>query len=141
MPPSPSPVGSAPVLDTRRLKLRGHRVADFEDCVALWADPIVTRYIGGRASTREEVWARLVRYAGHWALLGYGYWVVEERATGRFAGEVGFADFHRDITPALAGAPEIGWVIAPWAHGQGYATEAAGAAVNWAEAHFGAVRT
>ena len=40
-------------------------------------------------ATREEAWARLLRYAGHWALLGYGFWLVEDRTTGSFVGEVG----------------------------------------------------
>jgi hypothetical protein len=34
-------------------------------------------------------------YIGHWALMGFGYWVIEEKATGEFVGDVGFADFKR----------------------------------------------
>ncbi|HEY8041563.1 MAG TPA: GNAT family N-acetyltransferase, partial [Polyangiaceae bacterium] len=71
-------------LDTGRLTLRGHGRDDLDDCAALWADPVVTRHIGGRPFTREEAWAKLLRYVGHWDLLGFGYWVVRERATGRF---------------------------------------------------------
>jgi len=44
----------------------------------------------------------LLRYAGHWALAGYGYWIVEERESGRPVGEVGLADFRREISPPLA---------------------------------------
>ncbi|MBB4038757.1 RimJ/RimL family protein N-acetyltransferase [Microvirga flocculans] len=135
------PGGSVPVVETERLILRGHRTDDFSDCIALWTDPEITRFIGGKPSTREEVWARLLRYVGHWALLGFGYWAVEEKATGRFAGEVGFADFRRQIEPSLDGVPEIGWVIAPHGHGKGYATEAARAAIAWADGHFGPGRT
>ena len=132
---------SVPVIETDRLILRGHRTEDFADCLALWTDPEVTRFIGGKPSTQEEVWARVLRYAGHWALLGFGYWAVVEKATGRFIGEVGFADFRREIEPSLEGVPEIGWVIAPHGHGRGYATEAARAAIAWGRAHFGPVRT
>ena len=96
-----------------------------------------------------------MRYVGHWTVLGFGYWVVREKASGRFVGEVGFADFRRELTPSnesptdgepqtyrpLEGAPEIGWVLAPWAHGKGFATEAARAAIDWCETRFGAVRT
>lgn len=135
------PGGSVPVVETERLILRGHRADDFSDCIALWTDPEITRFIGGKPSTREEVWARLLRNVGHWALLGFGYWAVEERATGRFASEVGFADFRRQIEPSLDGVPEIGWVIAPHGHGKGYATEAARAAIAWADGHFGPGRT
>ena len=88
-----------PVLETERLRLRGHRLDDFAASSAMWADEVVTRYIGGRPFTEEEVWARLLRYVGHWALVGYGYWVLEEKATGAFVGEMGFGDFKRDIQP------------------------------------------
>ena len=141
MPSTLSSVDAVPVLETERLLLRGHAVGDFEDCLALWTDPEVTRFIGGKPSTREEVWARLLRYVGHWALLGFGYWVVAEKGTGRFLGEVGFADFRREIEPSLEGVPEIGWVLAPHSHGRGYATEAVRAAIAWGEGHFGKVRT
>src|SRR5579875_2663294 len=90
---------AAPVLETERLRLHGHRLADFADSAALWTDPLVTRFIGGRPSTPDEVWSRLSRYIGHWTALGFGYWAVRERASGRFAGEVGLADFRREIDP------------------------------------------
>jgi RimJ/RimL family protein N-acetyltransferase len=132
---------AVPVLETGRLILRGHTLADFDESAAMWGDPLVTRHIGGRPSTAEESWARLMRYAGMWALLGYGYWVVRERDGGRFVGEVGLADFRREITPSLDGAPEAGWALAPWAHGRGYATEAVRAALAWGDAHLAAPRT
>ena len=131
----------APALDTSRLSLRVHTVADYADSVALWGDPQVTRYIGGRPFAPDEVWSRLLRYAGHWSLLGFGYWVVRETATGRFVGEVGLADFKRDLEPSFDGVPESGWVLAPWAHGKGFATEAVRAALSWAETELGAKRT
>jgi RimJ/RimL family protein N-acetyltransferase len=128
---------SAPVIETERLRLRGHRVEDFVSCAAMWADREVTRHISGRPFAPEETWTKLLRYVGHWTLLGYGFWAIEERASGRFAGEAGFADFKRDMQPSLDGTPEIGWVLAPWAHGRGFATEAVRAAVAWGDAHFG----
>jgi RimJ/RimL family protein N-acetyltransferase len=133
--------GPGPTLETDRLVLRPHTLDDFDDCAAIWADPAVTRHIGGKPSTPSESWARLLRYAGHWTLLGFGYWAVEEKASGRFIGEIGFADFKRGIDPSLAGLPEIGWVLAPDAHGQGFATEGVRAALAWGDAHFGAART
>jgi RimJ/RimL family protein N-acetyltransferase len=123
-----------PVLETERLRLRGHRMDDFPASAGMWADPIVTRHFG-KSYTEEEVWTRFLRYIGHWSLLGFGYWVVEEKATGSFAGEVGFADYKRNIEPPL-GAPEIGWVLASQFHGKGYATEAVRAAVAWGDGYF-----
>jgi RimJ/RimL family protein N-acetyltransferase len=116
-------------------------VEDLADCAAMWAEPEVVRYIGGRPFTREEVWARLLRYAGHWSLLHYGYWAVEEKATGAFAGELGFADFQREIESSLRGLPELGYAFRSRTHGKGYATEAARAVLAWGEAHFASKRT
>ena len=133
-------IDTAPPIDTARLTLRGHRAGDIDESAALWADPIVVRHIGGRPFTREESWTRLLRYVGHWALLGFGYWVVRERASGRFVGEVGLADFRRDLTPSLGDDPEVGWVLATWAHGRGFATEAVRAALAWSDARHAAAR-
>jgi len=120
-----------PVLETARLRLRPHERADFDALATLWANPDVTRFIGGKPSTREESWARLLRYKGLWPLLGFGYWLVEDRKTGDCLGDVGFADFHRQMDPAPPALPEIGWVLSPAAHGRGVATEAATAALDW----------
>lgn len=136
-----APAGEVPVIETARLRLRGHRISDFDDCAAMWADPIVTRYISGRPFTAEEVWARILRYAGHWAWMGYGFWAIEERATGQFAGEAGFADFRREMEPSLDGIPEAGWVLNSAAHGKGYATEAVRGFVSWGDFRFAGART
>jgi RimJ/RimL family protein N-acetyltransferase len=131
---------SPPVLRTERLCLRPHRPSDFEASYELWSDPITTTFIGGRPSTREESWARILRYMGLWPALGYGYWVVSCGRTGGFLGEVGFADFRRDMVPPLT-SPEAGWAIAPGAHGHGYATEALLAALGWADRSLGVSQT
>jgi RimJ/RimL family protein N-acetyltransferase len=135
--PAPRPV---PVLETARLRLRPHRPDDFDFSADLWSDPVVTRFIGGRALTREEVWGRLLRYDGHWAMLGFGYWALEEKLTRAFLGELGFADLQREIEPRLDGMAEIGWVLASQYHGKGYATEAVRAVIAWGDAHLSTSR-
>jgi RimJ/RimL family protein N-acetyltransferase len=135
------PITMVPIIETERLRLRGHRPDDLTDCAAMWADPAVVRYIGGRPFSGEEVWARLLRYVGHWQWMGFGFWAMEEKATGDFAGDVGFAEFKREIEPTIQGVPEIGWALPSRAHGKGYATEAVSAVVAWGEAHFGPART
>ena len=120
-----------PDLLTPRLRLRRPTILDFETSLALWQNPDVTRFIGGRPQTGEEVWARLLRYIGHWQALGFGYWIVETIDGNRFVGEVGLADYRRETEPSFAGTPEAGWVLNPAQHGQGYATEAAAAALAW----------
>lgn len=123
---------SAPVLTTERLILRPHQPDDFAGCCALWADPEVTRFIGGRPSTPEEVWSRMLRYAGLWSMLNYGYFLVTERESGAVVGELGLADFHRDCDPRLD-APEAGWALVPQFHGKGLAREALTAVLAWAD--------
>jgi RimJ/RimL family protein N-acetyltransferase len=133
-------VVDVPVVETERLILRGHRLDDFASLAAMWADPDVTRFIARAPATAEEAWARLLRYAGHWAMMGYGYWAVEEKAAGRYIADVGFADYRRAIVPALD-APEIGWVLAASVAGRGYATEAVRAALAWSDRNLAARTT
>src|SRR4051812_38006112 len=89
----------APPIETERLVLRGHQLSDFAECAAMWGDPQITRHISAAPFSAEAVWARLLRYRGHWALLGFGLWVAREKSSGRFVGEVGMADFKREIVP------------------------------------------
>lgn len=124
-----------PVIETGRLIMRGHRLPDFDAYAAMWADPIVTRFIGGRARTREESWTRFLRHAGMWHHLGFGSWAIQEKASGRFVGDAGFLEVRRDMTPSLEGTLETGWALVPEAHGKGYATEALRAALAWGRAN------
>ena len=129
--PSDAPV---PVIETERLRLRAHRADDYALCQELWSDPEIVRQISSRAASAEEVWRRLLQYRGLWSLLGYGYWAVEEKAGGQYIGDVGFADFARDMQPSLRGMLECGWVLAAQARGKGYASEAVLGACAWADA-------
>jgi len=126
-----------PSLETQRLRLRGHSLGDFPQSAAMWADPVVVGYIRPTPFNEEETWARMLRHVGHWALLGYGYWVVEDKATGEFLGEAGFTDFHR-ITepPGVVDLPEAGWALRAEVHGRGYASETVAAMAGWGDSHF-----
>ena len=136
------PLGVAvPVLETERLRLRAHRADDYDAYVAMWAEPTVIRHIGdGKPLPAEQAWRRLLHNAGLWVVLGYGYWAVEEKDSGRFVGDVGFADFRREIQPSMNGMLEFGWILAAHAHGKGYASEAVAAASAWAQAHLPGMR-
>lgn len=107
----------------------------------MWSDPAVTRYTIGEPSPPQRTWLRILGYRGHWALLNYGYWAVEEKSSGRYIGELGFADFKRNLVPSIAGVPELGWALAPAFHGKGYATEALRAALIWGDVHLSQART
>lgn len=124
----------ATALETPRLILRPHRVEDYAACRQLWADADVVRFIGGAPQEAQAVWFRLLRYAGMWALIGYGMWVIEDRTTGAALGEAGLLSAERGL-PELEGVPEAGWVLRPDAWGRGIATEAMAAVLHWADDH------
>lgn len=118
---------AAPTLETPRLVLRGWRPDDFGPYAAMLADDETARFITaqGRGLTAAEAWNETVWLVGHWQMLGYGMFVVEERSTGAFLGRVG------PLRPPQWPAFEIAWSLAPAARGRGYATEAARAAISW----------
>lgn len=123
----------APEIETDRLILRGHRRDDFPALAAMWADPDVTRFISGRPATEHESWMRYLRYAGHWIVMGYGFWAVVRKDSGAFIGEIGFSDFKRPIDLPVRGVPEAGWAFVRSAHRQGYGSEALEACLAWAD--------
>lgn len=118
---------AAPVIETDRLVLRGWRPDDFAPYAAMLADPDIARFITrrGRPYGERETWSEMAFLIGHWQMLGYGMFVVEERATGRFLGRVG------PLQPIGWPDLEIAWGLAPEARGRGIATEAALAAIDW----------
>lgn len=122
-----------PTLDTPHLILRGHTIDDFDQSALLWSDPEVVKFISGKPSTREESWARLLRYIGHWQALGFGYWVIEEKGSGAYLGEAGLADYKRNMTPDIEGKAEAGWVLSTNAQGKGYGIEAVLRILQWAD--------
>lgn len=126
-----------PVIETERAILRPHKLADFDAYAEMWGDPFVTRFIGGRPRSREESWQRFLRHPGSWSFIGYGFWAIEDKATGRFIGEGGFHDLKREIVPSIEGIPEAGWALVPETHGKGLATEIVGAFVAWADRRLG----
>ena len=126
-------MGAVPVIETARLRLRSFRADDFAAQMAMLGDPEVVRFLGGPVE-REDAWRRSLGGVGSWSVLGYGYWVVEPREGGGMIGHVGYSEPKRDIAPSLEGLPEMGWVFASEAGGQGYASEAVEAGLAWAEA-------
>lgn len=129
-----------PILETPRLILRGYRMEDFPAFAEIWTEPDVVRFITKKPQTEEESWARFLRNLGHWSLLGKGFWLIEDKATGEQIGQGGFVEGKRSIAPSFRGEPEAGWSLRTSAQGKGYALEAMRAALTWGEGRFGRVR-
>lgn len=120
-------------VETPRLILRRYRERDFQDLEAMAADPGMFHYSDRGPMTGDEAWSRLLRHAGHWSLLGYGVFAVEEKETGRFVGEAGLGQFRRGLGERFDSRPEITWSIVAERQRCGYACEAAQAALAWFE--------
>jgi RimJ/RimL family protein N-acetyltransferase len=124
-----------PTIETPRLALTGRTPEDFEDYAVMWRDPDVVRFTSGEPLAREDAWRAFGRLAGVWMLFGYGPWIVREKTTGAFVGDLGPCEYGRDSEPRLEPAIEFGWALAPSMHGKGYATEALQATIDWMAAH------
>ncbi len=122
---------TAPTLETDRLRLRALRQDDFDGYAEMMADPVTTLFMGG-AVARGAAWRKFLFHSGHWALLGFGWWGVADKATDQFLGTVGLADFRRDMEPRWPdGMPEIGWTFLKRAQGKGFAVEACKRTLEW----------
>jgi RimJ/RimL family protein N-acetyltransferase len=122
------PPPTDPVIETERLLLRRWRDTDVAPNTEMLADPDSARFItsDGKPVTDAFVgWRNAAIMAGHWALHGFGLFVVEEKRTGRYVGRVG------PWFPAGWPGFEVGWGIAKSFRGKGYAVEAASASIDW----------
>src|SRR3954465_218419 len=92
-----------PMLETTPLRRGPYRRDDFEAYARMWTEPAVVRFIGGEPFTREASWTRFLRQIGMWQLMGFGFFALEDKASGELAGECGFHDMHRAIEPSIEG--------------------------------------
>jgi RimJ/RimL family protein N-acetyltransferase len=117
-------------LETPRLILRPFLAEDFEAIHAMRSDAEVARYLYGEPMSDDEARAFLQRKMATPAWTREGDWLTAaavERASGTTVGDVSLHWVsERDRTA------EIGFIVDPRHHGKGFATEAAGALVDWA---------
>lgn len=116
-----------PRIETARLRLTALEERHFDAYAAMLGDPESTRWVGdGQPLDRINAWRSMAMLLGHWQLRGYGMWALETRNDGRFVGRAGL--LRPEGWPDL----EVGWMLTPEARGNGYATEAARAALDFA---------
>lgn len=119
-------------LETPRLRMRQFQPSDLDEYAAMCADDEVMRHLGtGVTLSRADAWRSMAAILGHWQLLGYGMWALELKASRQLIGRAGYLD------PPGWPAFEVGWVLARAHWGQGYATEAAGRAMDHAFTRLG----
>ncbi len=111
-------------IETDRLLLRLPRIEDFERYAELFMHPTAAIHIGGPLA-RHEAWRKFLQMPGAWAIQGFAMFAVVEKAGGRWLGIAG--PWQPDGWPGT----EVGYAFHP-AWGQGYATEACTAAIDWA---------
>jgi RimJ/RimL family protein N-acetyltransferase len=112
---------------TARLLMRRWRDTDREPYAAMGADPEVMRYFPATLD-RAASDSSINRMEELFDSRGFGLWALEEAATGKFLGFTGLNPMP-DGVPG-AGGMEVGWRLAQHAWHQGFATEAATAAVD-----------
>jgi ribosomal-protein-alanine N-acetyltransferase len=124
-----SPAPAFPIM-TARLLLRPLRRDDLDGLAGVYLHPLVMRWIGSH--TREDVGREIALQLEHQMSLGFSFWAVEDRYTGRFIGDCG-------LQPLEHHGPdvELGYDLHPDAWGRGLATEATRAVVEQA---FGPLR-
>ena len=124
------------IRETARLLLRPPKVEDLEPFVEIHEHPDVVRFLTGigPATGRVASWRLLALLIGHWHLRGYGQWAVVEKATGELIGRVGL--WYPEGWPGI----ELGWVIKRSRWDNGFATEGARAAADFAFTEIGADR-
>lgn len=116
------------MIETRRLRLRPMEPGDLDQFVALHADPEVTEFV--RPLDRAAAKERLDRDHGEWRERGHGLLAMLDLRNGAFLGRCGLKYWPQfDET-------EIGWVLRRDAWGQGYATEAGRACIEWGFSEF-----
>ncbi|AFK53592.1 GNAT family N-acetyltransferase [Tistrella mobilis] len=116
-------------IETDRLILRQWQQGDLAPVAALRGDVRVGETLGGTL-TGDQSHAFAQRMAAEIAARGWGFFAMEDRRSGDFAGFGGLrpVPFEAAFTPAI----ELGWTLSPALWGQGLATEAARAASGFA---------
>lgn len=126
-----------PVLRTARLVLTPPAAADLAGVHECLGSEEAMRFIGGQPATMADSFSRLLRGGGSWALYGYGMFHLRRVGEEDIAGVCGVFHSWRGFGQGLDDAAEAGWAIRPGLWGQGLASEAMTAILDWFDAAHG----
>jgi ribosomal-protein-alanine N-acetyltransferase len=116
------------ILETDRLLLRHQVPADLDDLWALYCDPQIVKYIPDAPRSREEAREELEWHMhGHPRFPELGLWATIHKETGKFIGRCGLLPWTIDGQQEV----EVAYTIAREYWGQGLATEAAQAILDY----------
>jgi ribosomal-protein-alanine N-acetyltransferase len=116
------------IIETARLSLRPLREDDAEELSRIFSDPAVVLYSGGQSPTLDQVRQGIRQHISeYYRDRGYGLLAAELKDTGAIVGRIGFLETEIDAT----GDAELHYHLAPDAWGNGLATEAARAVLEW----------
>jgi RimJ/RimL family protein N-acetyltransferase len=116
------------ILETKRLILRRQVPQDLDALWALYCDPEIIRYIPDAPRSREEAKEELEWHMnGHPRFPELGLWATIYKETGKFIGRCGLLPWTIDERQEV----EVVYTIARNYWGQGLATEAAQAILNY----------
>lgn len=115
-------------IESERLFLRRWKPSDHEPFHQMNSDSDVMRFLP-KLLSREESDATIARIEEHFEKSGFGWWALEKKETGEFIGFTGLyvPKFEAHFTPCV----EVGWRLAKAHWKNGYATEAAKAALDF----------
>jgi RimJ/RimL family protein N-acetyltransferase len=130
-------VNARPALVTERLELWRPQAGDRPLLEAMMEPAAVRRYLGAMQPSTSDVFARLLRNAGSWALYGYGTFMVRERGRQAIVGNCGVFHSWRGLGEDFDDKPEAGWILAESHFGRGVAREAMEAALGWFDREHG----
>jgi RimJ/RimL family protein N-acetyltransferase len=117
--------------ETERLRLRELTLDDVENLFSIIGDPVAMTWYP-KVYSRDEAVEWIERQLRRYAVAGCGLWACELKATGEFVGTCGPSWQLVDDVYEL----EVGYLFVPKHWGNGYATEAARACLEWGFAHY-----
>lgn len=120
---SPNSSEKSNFLTTARLAIRRFRPEDAADLFEYLSDPQIYRFEPGEPIDRAQAQQRATDMAA-----SSDFWAIELAATGKVIGQLYF----QQVDPAEHLTCELGYILNPAYHGQGYGSEAAGALVQHA---------